>query len=149
MFCSFLASGSINFIFCCFVSFLNKKCYKIWELFFGNMIRMIWKYIFTLIHQWIFEILQIFIFVKSYLSFLEIFLKTNSKVQIGTSSFSLICITVRRRRWHLVHLCAVHTTHNSSHLADCVSSPGRLPSDHVREYVCCLEVKLRIWIFLD
>ena len=48
---------------------------------------------------------------------------------------TVICITVRRRRWHLVHLCAVHTTHNSSHLADCVSSPGRLPSDHVREYM--------------
>ena len=29
----------------------------------------------------------------------------------------------------------VCSTHNSSYLADCISSPSRLPSDHIREYV--------------
>ena len=63
-----------------------------------------------------------------------------------TSGQTVIFITVRRRRWQLVHLCAVHTTHNSSHLADCVSSPGRLPSDHVREYVQALSNNLFICV---
>ena len=52
-----------------------------------------------------------------------------------TRTTDRVCITVRRHSWQPVHLCTVLTTHNSSHLAECVSSPGRLPSDHVREYL--------------
>ena len=52
-----------------------------------------------------------------------------------------ICITVRRHSWHLLQLCAVHTTHNSSHLADCVASLYECNAGHDLEQVSPEDVK--------
>ena len=67
----------------------------------------------------------------------EEILWTKKRVQFDDLLFTIegmplqqteICITVRRRSWQLLHLCAVHTAHNSSHLADCISSSSHCTS---------------------